>query len=86
VCRSHGVPIRMRQGALPVVQACYRNFTRTTPDPDCVLDQATLSATLYAVDAAEARTAGREAEPIASGSEPGRRVDLAGLLADLAAI
>jgi hypothetical protein len=38
-----------------------------------VLDQATLSATLYAVDAAEA-------------ADPGRRIDLAALLADLATI
>jgi uncharacterized protein len=76
VCRSHGVPIRLR-GALPVVQACHRNFTRTEPDPDCVLDQATLSATLYAVDAAEAA---------ATGADPGRRIDLAALLADLATI
>lgn len=73
VCRSHGVPIRLR-GALPVVQACHKNFTRTAPDPDCVLDQATLSATLYAVDAA------------AAGADPGQRIDLAALLADLAAI
>lgn len=76
VCRSHGVPIRLR-GALPVVQACHRNFTRTAPDPDCVLDQATLSATLYAVDAADAA---------AAGAGPGRRIELAALLADLATI
>jgi uncharacterized protein len=74
VCRSHGVPIRMRQASLPVVQACHRNFTRAAPDPDCVLDQTTLSATLYAVDAAEA------------GGAPPPRVELAGLLAELAAI
>jgi Fe-S-cluster containining protein len=110
VCRSHGVPIRLRQGALPVVQACHRNFTHTAPDPDCVLDQATLSATLYAVDATEARAVppglprakeapgpspaldpspsvtGREGAPSRSGAEPGHRVELAGLLADLAAI
>jgi Fe-S-cluster containining protein len=82
VCRSHGVPVRLQQGALPVVQACHRNFTHTTPDPDCILDQATLSAMLYAIDAAEARGG-------ASGGrahEPGDRVELAGLLADLAAI
>jgi uncharacterized protein len=93
VCRSHGVPIRMRRGGLPVVQACHRNFTRTTPDADCVLDQATLSATLLAVDAA-ARAA---AEPPASGGSgpgvagaaqrgPDSRVELAALLAELAAI
>lgn len=85
VCRSHGVPIRLRRGALPVVQACHRNFTRTTADPDCILDQTTLSAMLYAVDAAEA-PAGPPTEPGRSGHEPARRVDLAGLLADLAAI
>lgn len=74
VCRSHGVPIRMRHGGLPVVQACHRNFSHTVPDADCVLDQATLSATLLAVDAAEAPATARQ------------RVELAGLLADLAAI
>ena len=78
VCRSHGVPIRLR-GALPVVQACHRNFTQTTPDPDCVLDQATLSATLYAVERSEMGGG------VGSG-DPGRRIDLAALLADLAAI
>ena len=76
VCRSHGVPIRLRRGALPVVEACYRNFTHTAPDPDCVLDQATLSATVLALDRAEA-------DPAIS---PGKRVELAGLLAELAAI
>jgi hypothetical protein len=79
VCRSHGVPIRLARHGLPVVEACHRNFVRTEPDPDCVLDQATLSATLLAVDAAEAPAA----DPA---SAPGRRVDLAQLLADLAAI
>jgi uncharacterized protein len=80
VCRSHGVPIRMQRHGLPVVQACHRNFTRTAAaaaDPDCILDQATLSATLLAVDAA-ARTTGAAAR-----GEP-ERVDLAGLLAELA--
>lgn len=78
VCRSHGAPIRLRHGGLPVVQACHRNFTRTAPDPDCILDQETLSATLLVVDAAATAAAGPPA--------PGRRVDLAGLLADLSAI
>jgi hypothetical protein len=68
------------------VQACHRNFTHTEPDPDCVLDQATLSATLLAVDAAEARDRAAEAGA-RPGSAPGggERVELAGLLADLAA-
>jgi len=83
VCRSHGVPIRFRERALPVVQACHRNFTHTTPDPDCVLDQATLSATLFAIDAAEA---GRVGDPETPPIAPGQRVQLAGLLADLATI
>jgi Fe-S-cluster containining protein len=75
VCRSHGVPIRLRAASLPVVQACHRNFRRTTPDADCVLDQATLSATLLAINAAE-----NPSHP------PGERVELAGLLAELAAM
>jgi hypothetical protein len=75
VCRSHGVPIRLRRGALPVVESCYRNFTHTAPDADCVLDQATLSTTLLAIETAEAGPGG-----------PAQRVELAGLLAELAAI
>jgi hypothetical protein len=53
VCRSHGVPIRMREGSLPVIRSCHRNFTRTQPDPDCVLDQETLSALVLAVNAGD---------------------------------
>jgi Fe-S-cluster containining protein len=67
VCRSHGAPIRMREGSLPVVRSCFRNFTTITPDPDCILDQSTLSTLVLAVD----RDAGGD----------GTRVDLAGLLA-----
>jgi Fe-S-cluster containining protein len=79
VCRSHGVPIRLEQRGLPVVQACHRNFRRTVPDADCVLDQATLSATLLAVDALEGARA--------PGAGPaGDRIDLAGFLASVAAI
>ena len=50
VCRSHGVPVRMGK-SLPVV--CHRNFTHRGPaaaDPDCVLDQQTVSAILLAVN------------------------------------
>lgn len=72
VCRSHGAPIRMRRDSLPVIESCFRNFTRVTPAPDCVLDQETLSALTLAVD----RDAG--------GS--GARVDLAGLVSDLARV
>ena len=46
VCRSHGLPIRL-DGR---VENCFKNFTARTPDPDCILDQATLSTTLYAID------------------------------------
>jgi uncharacterized protein len=59
VCRSHGAPIRMRVDSLPVIQSCFRNFTQTTPDPDCVLDQETLSALVLAVDRAEGGDAER---------------------------
>ncbi|CAN5801622.1 hypothetical protein BH11MYX2_BH11MYX2_08140 [soil metagenome] len=50
VCRSHGAPIRMRRDSLPVIESCFRNFTQTSPDADCVLDQETLSTTTLAVD------------------------------------
>lgn len=66
VCRSHGAPIRMRKDSLPVIESCFRNFTRTTPDADCVLDQETLSALTLAVDHAE--------------GGDGSRIDLAALL------
>lgn len=70
VCRSHGAPIRLRDGrSLPVVQACPDNFTARGPaaaDPDCVLDQQTLSAMVLAVD----RDAGND----------GARSDLADVL------
>jgi hypothetical protein len=79
VCRSHGVPIRMQtpRSRLPVIQGCERNFLRTTPDPDCVLDQTTLSAVLLAIDSAEAGGATNRSPA---------RVELAALLAELAAI
>lgn len=68
VCRSHGVPIRMREGSLPVIRNCFRNFTHTEPAADCVLDQQTLSTLVLAVD----RAAGHD----------GTRIDLAALLAE----
>ena len=66
VCRSHGAPVRMRRGSLPVIESCFRNFTHTEPAADCVIDQETLSALVLAVD----REAGGD----------GSRVDLAELL------
>lgn len=65
VCRSHGLPIRSRDGrGLPVVDACSLNFTTqgpaAVPAAD-VLDQTTLSTVLLAVDAAHAAATGRVA-------------------------
>lgn len=72
VCRSHGAPIRLRDDrSLPVVQACRENFTARGPaaaEPDCIIDQTTLSAMVLAVD----RDAGHD----------GERIDLAAVLAD----
>lgn len=73
VCRSHGAPIRLG-GA---VTACPRNFAARGPasaDPDCILDQTTLSALLLAVD---------QEHRGASGAAP--REELAALLARLTA-
>lgn len=72
VCRSHGVPIRMQEGSLPVIRSCFRNFTHTEPVSECILDQQTLSTLVLAVD----RAAGHG----------GDRIDLATWLGDLARI
>ena len=81
ICRSHGLPIRFAPlspaGArsLPVIDACPRNFDGVDLaglDPSTILDQATVSTVLAALDAARSRelgVAGRE------------RVEIAGLLA-----
>ena len=52
VCRSHGAPLRLREGSLPVVRACFRNFPAgpDKADADCILDQQTLSAIVLAVN------------------------------------
>ncbi len=75
VCRSHGVPIRQREpGGAATVSTCFRNFTTggvASADPDCVLDQTTLSTLLLAIDAAHAAE---------TSSERGARVPLAELL------
>ena len=65
VCRSHGVPVRLRRpGTLPVVQSCELNFARGFDEVDdaCVLDQATLSAMLGAVNALHAGETGADSE------------------------
>lgn len=50
VCRSHGAPVRLRDGkGLPVVSNCFRH-DGLVPDADCVIDQTTLSAMVLAVD------------------------------------
>ena len=54
-------------GGAESIESCFRNFGHTEPDPDCVLDQTTLSALTLAVDRAE--------------GGDGTRVDLAELLA-----
>jgi len=59
VCRTHGVPIRLGAEAgrrsLPMLDVCPKNFEGvdlTTLEPRVILDQATLSTILGAVDAA----------------------------------
>jgi uncharacterized protein len=80
VCRSHGVPIRFSDArdkrSLPVVEACFHNFTTAGPaaaDPDCILDQTTLSAMLLLIDREDAATRDRPAH---------QRFELAALLRD----
>ena len=81
VCRSHGVPVRMRDArSLPVVTSCELNFTARGPaaaDPDCILDQELVSTMLALVD----REHGAQPDDAA----PPPRVDLADLLASLSA-
>jgi len=74
VCRSHGIPIRLRARGLPVVTACTLNFTAHGPeaaDADCILDQTLVSTTLGVIERA-------------AGGDPAHRIDLARLLAALA--
>ena len=79
VCRSHGVPIRLRDPrGLPVVTACELNFTTAGPgaaDPDCVLDQELVSTTLGLIDRARREAGGGDDRPA--------RLALAGVLAAL---
>jgi uncharacterized protein len=76
VCRSHGVPVRLRsERGLPVITACELNFTARGPaaaDTDCVLDQELVSTTLGLIDRA------------AGGGAPRPRRALADVLAALA--
>lgn len=89
ICRTHGLPIRFAEagaparGALPMlaeptIDACPRNFggrDLAGLPADCVLDQATLSTILAALDAARAAEVGRAR---------GERVPIAALLASAA--
>jgi Fe-S-cluster containining protein len=61
ICRTHGLPIRFTERtagrSLPVVDACPKNFVGLdlgSLEPSNVLDQATLSTVLAALDAAYA--------------------------------
>jgi Fe-S-cluster containining protein len=80
VCRSHGAPVRLYGEAdgrrFPMVVACPLNFPAgpEKADADCILDQETLSATLIAVDGADADEHGRER---------GERISLGALLVEL---
>ncbi|AKT40222.1 YkgJ family cysteine cluster protein [Chondromyces crocatus] len=66
ICRTHGLPLRFTPPkgtrALPVLDACPRNFTGQALDslePSTILDQTTLSTILGALDAAHADAEGR---------------------------
>jgi hypothetical protein len=76
VCRSHGVPVRMKSPrGLPVIESCDLNFRARGPaaaDPDCVLDQELVSTMLALVERQHA-----------GGAAPAR-ADLADVLAALA--
>lgn len=64
VCRSHGVPVKatLEKGHLPVVSSCPKNFGGGLDfvgiEADAVLDQATLSTILAALEAAYAAEVG----------------------------
>jgi hypothetical protein len=80
ICRTHGLPIRYPAPpgarALPVVDACPRNFQGKDLagiEPSTVLDQNTLSTVLGALDAAFADE---------RGMPRGERVEIAALLAE----
>jgi hypothetical protein len=76
ICRSHGVPVRMRDArSLPLVTSCHLNFTTHGPaaaDADCILDQQLVSTMLALVN----QEAGAGATD--------ERIDLADLLQSLA--
>lgn len=77
ICRTHGLALRFREPgrSLPVLDACPKNFPGrdlATLDPSTVLDQATLSTILAALDAAQAD---------AEGTTRGERAGIADLLA-----
>jgi uncharacterized protein len=79
ICRTHGLPIRFtperERRSLPVVDACPKNFSGedlATIDTKSVLDQATLSTVLAALDAAFAD---------AEGKPRGERIEMTSLCA-----
>jgi uncharacterized protein len=67
VCRSHGVPVRADRDGEPTLEACPHNFVSGEIDavaPDDILNQATLSTLLAAVNALYAREHAVEPERI----------------------
>lgn len=61
VCRTQGLPIRLREEGRTEVVACELNFTSRELESiaaDCLLDQATVSTVLLALDAAYAAELG----------------------------
>jgi hypothetical protein len=78
VCRSHGVPVRMKDArSLPVITSCALNFRDRGPaaaDADCILDQELVSTMLGLVDR----------EHVAASGDAPVRVDLAAILESIA--
>jgi Fe-S-cluster containining protein len=79
VCRTQGLPIRLREPGSPeqlvACELCFEGRDLGEIDPECVLDQATLSTILAALDRLHASVAGEA---------PGGRVAIAALLAEAA--
>ncbi len=66
ICRSHGLPIRMRDAdGVPFVATCLENFTTGLPGDEMTLDQETLSTILLALNRALAPDALEEPQRVA---------------------
>jgi hypothetical protein len=66
ICRSHGVPVRVKDDRhLPVVEVCRLNFADgLSSAPADTLDQTTLSTILAGLDAAHAAATGASRERV----------------------